>query len=91
MGTVGTLSHLRSMGYRTFDGIIDESYDYIKNDDLRFQKVMDIIETLNSKSIEELNDINLQVKEIVQHNSALFNGSKRERLLHLTNQLHTND
>jgi len=90
IGTVGSLSHLRELGYRTFDGIIDESYDYIKDDNVRVNKIFDIIKELNKKTLAELNELNLQMKDIVQHNSELFNSSKSDRLLKLINQLLNN-
>jgi hypothetical protein len=87
IGTVGSLYHLQSLGYRTFDGIINESYDYEKTDFLRVEKALAVIHELNTKSLEELNEINFQVKDIVQHNSKLFNAPKRNRLMKLIKQL----
>ena len=87
LGTVGSIKHLQELGYHTFDGIIDESYDYIKNDSLRYEKVQDVILNLNSKSYEELHEINHQIKPIVEHNSKLFNSSKKHRLEKLINNL----
>jgi hypothetical protein len=86
-GTVGSLYHLQSLGYRTFDGIINESYDYEKTDFLRVEKALAVIHELNTKSLEELNEINFQIKDIVQHNSKLFNAPKRNRLMKLIKQL----
>jgi hypothetical protein len=87
IGTVGSLSHLHDLGYKTFDGIIDESYDYTKDDNIRFIKALNVIKELNTKTLTELNDINAQVKDIVQHNSELFNSSKKNRILKLINSL----
>ena len=87
IGTFGTLKHLQDLGYMTFDGIIDESYDYIKHDRSRYEQVQRIIHNLASKSNNELQEINQQVKPIVEHNSTLFNASKKHRLEELINKL----
>ena len=87
LGTIGTLKHLQELGYKTFDGIIDESYDYIKNDRERYDKAFQVIHNLASKSNNELQEINQQVKPIVEHNSTLFNASKKHRLEELINKL----
>jgi hypothetical protein len=91
IGTIGSLSHLRDLGYKTFDGFIDESYDYEKTDHIRFTKALSVIHELNTKSLEELNEINFQIKDIVQHNSKLFNAPKRARLMKLIEQLLNNE
>ena len=80
IGTVNSLHHLHNLGYKTFDGIIDESYDYIKSDIERYLAIRNVIHNLASKSSNELQEINQQVKPIVEHNSALFNASKKHRL-----------
>ena len=90
-GTAGSLKHLHELGYKTFDGIIDESYDYIKNDTDRYRKIMEVIINLNTKTISQLSEINNQIKPIVEHNSKLFNSSKRNRLVKLINQLNSNE
>lgn len=38
------LKHLRDIGYKTFSPFIDESYDDIEDDELRLQRIMDIVE-----------------------------------------------
>jgi hypothetical protein len=90
-GTIGSLAHLRELGYKTFSNWIDESYDYTKDDNDRFDKIVDVINILNTKSLEELNEINFQIKDIVQHNSKLFNAPKRDRLMKLIKQLLNNE
>jgi len=87
IGTIGSLNHLQKLGYKTFDGIIDEHYDYIKDDKLRYNAICDVIDYLASRTQEELQEINQQVKPIVEHNSTLFNASKKHRLEELVNKL----
>lgn len=59
------LRNLRSMGFKTFDGIIDETYDTIENSDTRWQMAMEQVKWLcsqNQRSILEA------CKPIVEHN-----------------------
>lgn len=39
VGQAGTLSHLKSLGFETFDNIFDETYDTIKDRHLRFKAI----------------------------------------------------
>jgi|APSaa5957512535_1039671.scaffolds.fasta_scaffold07260_6 hypothetical protein len=91
VGTIGSLDHLHSLGYKTFDGIIDESYDYTKDDASRFNKICNVISDLNSKTLKELNYINDATMDIVAHNSELFNSSKLNRLTSLINELQSSE
>lgn len=53
------LKFLRSMGFKTYDSIIDESYDEIENLDFRINKIIEIVKNLkNIKfNINTLRDI----------------------------------
>ena len=87
VGTVGSLAHLHSMGYATFDGIIDESYDSIINHNNRVLKILEVVDYLNSKSLTELRAINKDLEQVVKHNSNLFNTVKHRRLTTLIGKL----
>lgn len=67
-GQPGILKKLRDLGYRTFDGIIDESYDLVEDDQERFNKIFDEIKRLCYYSDQEWNDFQSSVKSIVEHN-----------------------
>jgi len=59
------LRNLRSMGFKTFDGIIDETYDAVEDSDLRWQMAMEQVRWLcgqDQKTILET------CKPIVEHN-----------------------
>jgi hypothetical protein len=45
-GSTGTLSYLHSLGFETFDHVIDESYDQIADADLRLKKIVEVLDTL---------------------------------------------
>jgi hypothetical protein len=62
------LSHLREYGYKTFDGIIDESYDKIEDDEKRFLAVVNEIERLCNLSETELKSFKNQCIDIVDYN-----------------------
>lgn len=53
------------MGFLTFDGIIDESYDNEEDDDIRFLKACKQIDWLSKQDQVEILD---KVKPIVEHN-----------------------
>ena len=62
------LKNLRDMGYRTFDGIIDESYDNIEDDDERMLAVLAEVKRLCNLNEDELTDFRNKSLEIVEYN-----------------------
>jgi hypothetical protein len=63
------LRNLRSLGFKTFDGIIDETYDTIEDPASRFGqafKQMEYLITLSQADVLE------QIREIAQHNKRLM-------------------
>lgn len=63
------LRDLRSLGYKTFDGIIDESYDKLSNDRDRWQGAWEqIIKLLTMDPVVVYN----QAQDILEHNYQLF-------------------
>ena len=71
-----TLKLLKDHGYKTFGNFWDESYDDIQNNEERLFKIFETIEFINSKSLEELQDMYNKMKPILEHNYNLV----RERL-----------
>lgn len=81
LGTPGSLDHLRNQGYRTFSEIgIDENYDCILDPTERFKAVFKVVETLQSMSWDQLAELNLKAKDIVEHNQQVYWASKKHRL-----------
>lgn len=68
VGPPRTLHHLRKFGIKTFGDWIDESYDEEPDHNIRLLKILDIIDYINSKDIEELREIYKEMQEIVLHN-----------------------
>lgn len=63
-----TLKYLREQGYKTFSDFWDESYDEIENHEQRFLKILEIIDFINEKSLEELREIYIKMLPILVHN-----------------------
>ena len=63
------LRNLRSLGFKTFDGIIDESYDAVEDCDLRFAKACDQIQNLISQPQE---DVFAKIRPITKHNKRVM-------------------
>ena len=63
------LRHLRAMGFRTFDGIIDESYDEVSDDYERYRQAMTQVEWLCHQPQQPVLD---RIAEITQHNYHLM-------------------
>jgi hypothetical protein len=67
------LKRLKTYGYKTFSDVWDESYDDIEDWRERLKVLIDLVNGLNSKSIEEINEIYLKTKNICIYNRELFN------------------
>jgi len=64
----GSLAYLREYGFRTFEGIFDESYDTETDDIRRIEKVTDLLKHLNNLSVAERQQIHQACLPIVEHN-----------------------
>ena len=69
VGSRHTLKYLRKLGYKTFDGFIDESYDDC-GDDTRFAAIIKSLEKI--KQIEDKISWLNSMREILEHNHKLF-------------------
>jgi predicted transcriptional regulator len=65
------LEYLRTFGFKTFDKWWDESYDIETNHHKRIIKIFEVIDYINSKSIEELKKIYSEMAEILNHNQEI--------------------
>lgn len=80
LGQPGSLKALRSFGYKTFDGIIDESYDLIENDHERFNAVIKEVLRLCKYTPNEWIEFQQAVKPILEHNAEWLNIDKDLRI-----------
>ena len=67
-----TLELLRSMGYKTFHPLIDETYDTEDDPIQRLKLIANEIERISNLSDEEVNHFVLNIAEIAEHNYNLL-------------------
>jgi len=67
VGTRGSLEYLRSYGFRTFEGIWDESYDQA-DDAVRIERIASLLRSLDELSTESKQELFDQCQEVVEHN-----------------------
>jgi hypothetical protein len=67
-----TLKLLKEHGFKTFSDFWDESYDSITIHEERLLKIFEVIDFINNKSIEELQEMYVQMKPILDHNYNLI-------------------
>ena len=80
VGTKGSLAYLRNYGFRTFEGIWDESYDSA-DDDVRIQRIASLLRSLDELSPEGKQDLFDQCQEVIEHNWNHFYGGGFEAVL----------
>jgi sulfur relay (sulfurtransferase) DsrC/TusE family protein len=80
VGTKGSLEYLRSYGFRTFEGIWDESYDNAE-DDVRIQRIASLLRSLDELSPEGKQDLFEQCRKVIEHNWNHFYGGGFESVL----------
>ena len=74
VGTQGSLKYLRSYGFRTFEGIWDESYDSAE-DDVRIERIASLLRSLDELPIASKQHLFDQAQEVIEHNwNHFYNG-----------------
>jgi hypothetical protein len=73
VGRPHLLKYLREIGFKTFDWLIDETYDTIEDNDLRMELIIKEIKKLNNIPIYELDNIIKLNFNILKHNHDLLN------------------
>jgi hypothetical protein len=74
LGAPGNLAYLKSYGFKTFEGIIDESYDLIQDNDQRIEAVAEQLAWYCSLSAEEKQRVIETIAPIVEYNFHHFYG-----------------
>jgi hypothetical protein len=72
---------LRSYGFRTFDGVWDESYDTIIDDAKRIAYLSRLLKHLDNQSESEKNKIFKKCIPIIEHNWNHFYNGAFEKVL----------
>jgi hypothetical protein len=70
--TPGSLQYLRSYGFRTFDGYIDETYDTIQDPVERLNTIIKEMQRIDQLCPEAKKQLAAGVQSIVEHNQTLF-------------------
>ena len=74
VGTRGSLKYLRSYGFRTFEGIWDESYDDAE-DDVRIQRIASLLRSLDELPAAAKQELFESAHEVIEHNwNHFYNG-----------------
>lgn len=63
-----TLEYIKKFGFKTFDEFWSEDYDQIENHSQRMLEIFSLIDKINQKSIQELNDMYYEMLPILDHN-----------------------
>jgi hypothetical protein len=63
-----TLEYAKKYGFKTFSDFWDESYDTTSNHEQRLIKIFNLINLINSKSLNELQAIYSSMSEVLEHN-----------------------
>ena len=70
----GNLAYLKSYGFKTFDSVVDESYDNILDNDLRTEAVVRQLHWYCNLTPDEKTDIIRQLEPIIDYNFHHFYG-----------------
>ena len=87
VGAPGSLALLHELGYSTFGQWIDESYDSIKDPELRLCKCLQIVQQFAKMQHSEHQKIMLEMQHILLQNQQHFLSSKRDKLVALMQQI----
>ena len=63
-----TLKYIKSVGYKTFDSIIDESYDEEVDDEKRFLMVFKEVKRICAMNIDQVKNLSQKVNSILEYN-----------------------
>lgn len=84
-GGPGSLQQLRDLGYRTFDSVLDNSYDL---ETRPTQRWLALRKSIQQAQAQGLHDIYLKCLPDLEHNQQLFLSSKQSRLNNLIERIY---
>lgn len=76
LGSPNTLQLLKDLGFKTFEKYWSEDYDNYYCSKERFEKVCDVIEFIDSFTIDQCKDMLLDMEDILEHNYATLQKMK---------------
>lgn len=68
VGSVGSLANLRKLGFKTFSDFWNEDYDTIDDPESRILSVVEIVESVCSHSIAELQNLCVAMSDVLNYN-----------------------
>jgi hypothetical protein len=71
-----TLEYMRKLGFQTFERYWDEAYDSEPNHELRLLKIFEVLDYINSMSIDELKVWYANMKDTLEHNAEIVKSLK---------------
>jgi hypothetical protein len=80
VSSVDHMRHLRDLGYKTFNRLIDESYDSINNHQQRFESVLALTKQLSNMNWEDLHQLYQSLEPEITHNHRYFVKGMQHRL-----------
>jgi hypothetical protein len=80
VGTKGSLAYLRKYGFKTFEGIWDESYDQAE-DHVRIKQIAGLLSGLDELSVQGKQELFEMCRPIVEHNYNHFYHGGFEKIL----------
>jgi hypothetical protein len=89
VGCFGSLRHLKDLGFKTFDGILDESYDREFDVRKRWRMCLELTKKIARMSISELHELYLKAIPILEHNQRHFQTIQKSRIEKLVTDLDT--
>jgi len=78
-GAYGSIKQLREMGYRTFDSVVDHSYDTIEDPTLRWEAVTN--EMCRIAKSKKIHTMYTECKQDLLHNQQLFLNKEMSNIL----------
>ena len=83
-----SLKLLRDLGYKTFDDVLDQSYDSEEHTTKRWMYAQKSVLDTVSLNNAQLHDMYMACKPDLLHNQQLFLSNKRERIIKLLEDIH---
>jgi len=74
------LRNLKKLGFKTFEGIINESYDFHEGATRLFE-MSKVIDNLSTKSLEQLTVLYQQMQGILEHNYKIYISLDKKKIL----------
>lgn len=84
VGVPGSLQRLREIGYKTFDGIFDETYDHVDDDDTRMKLIIREITRLCNMTDKQWLVAQEKLQPIIEHN---FNWLMQDKDITITKNI----